>query len=139
MASAIYPNGLKHIALGDVAWKAGGATIKATLIDTADYTYNAAHKYMNTGTVPAIAKEETETVTVIDATSGGVCDAVDTVFAAAAGDPTEAVIVWVDGGDGGTTAAGTVSFLLAYLEASVILNGGSVTAVWPGGGIFSLS
>ena len=83
MATALYGKGRNHFALGDIIWKlSGGSTIKATLIDAADYTIGAnidVHEYMNTDTVPAAAKVATATLTLIDAALG-VCDAQDAVF-----------------------------------------------------------
>jgi hypothetical protein len=141
MANLWYPTGLKHFAMGDVVWKAaGGSSIKATLVDTASYTYSAAHEYMNTNTVAAAAKIATSAaMTLVDAATAGVCDANDVTWSAVTGAHCEAIIIWKDGGDGGTTAAGTVSFLLAYIDTvtsglPVTPNGGDITVQWLNGG-----
>ena len=114
MANAWYLPGLKHFAKGEVVWKAAaGSSIKATLVDSADYTFANTHEYMNTNTVPAAAKVATSAaMTLVDASNGGVLDASDVTWTAVSGDVSEAIIVWLDGGDGGTTAAGNSSFLL---------------------------
>lgn len=143
--AAVYPLGLKHFAMGDVVWKAsGGSTIKVTAIDTADYTYSTSHEYMNTNTVAAAAKIATATLTLYDALTGGYCDAADLApaFTSVTGDQFEALIIWKDGGDGGTTVSGTVSFLLAYLDSGTGLpftpDGGNINITWPAGGIFNI-
>ena len=141
MANAWYLPGLKHFARGEVIWKAAaGSTIKATLVDAADYTFSSAHEYMNTNTVAAAAKVATSAaMSLVDAANGGVLDASDVTWSAVTGDPSEAIIVWLDGGDGGTTAAGTVSFLLMYIDTvssglPVTPNGGDITVQWLNGG-----
>jgi hypothetical protein len=141
MANAWFLPGLKHFAKGEVVWKAAaGASIKATLIDLADYTFVNTHEYMNTGTVPAAAKVATSAaMALVDAINGGVLDAADVTWPAVSGDPSEAIIVWLDGGDGGTTAGGTVSFLLMFIDTvasglPVTPNGGDITVSWLNGG-----
>ncbi len=141
MANAWYTPGLKHFGRGEVVWKlAGGSTIKATLVDLADYTFSAAHEYMNTNTVAAAAKVAVSSaMTLVDAANGGVLDAADVTWPTVTGDQAEAIIVWLDGGDGGTTAAGTVSFLLMYIDVvssglPVTPNGGDITVSWLNGG-----
>jgi hypothetical protein len=141
MANIWYPTGLKHFARGEVVWKAsGGSVVKASLIDVAQYTYSAAHEYMNTNTVAGASKVATLAagMTLVDAAAAGVLDAADAVFPSVTGVHVEAVIVWLDGGDGGTTAAGTVSFLLAYIDTvssglPVTPNGGDITVQWLNG------
>jgi hypothetical protein len=138
MATALYDKGRNHFAFGDFIWKlSGGSTIKATLIDAADYTVDLAnHEYMNTNTVPAAAKVATATLTLIDA-SAGICDAQDAAFTAVTGDQSEALIIWKDGGGGGTTASGTTDLLIAYIDNATGLpitpNGADINLVWDNG------
>lgn len=142
MANAWYTPGLKHFAKGEVIWKlAAGSSIKATLIDLADYSFVNTHEYMNTGTVAAAAKVATSAaMTLVDAADGGVLDAADVTWPTVTGDQSEAIIVWLDGGDGGTTAAGTVSFLLMFIDTvssglPVTPNGGDITVSWLNGAV----
>ena len=133
MASGWYQYGLQAFARGLVAWlNAGGSSIKATMYDAADYTPDlAAHQYMNLDTVPAAAKVRVSgAITKVDAAVNGVLDADDVVETAVSGDSVEGVLLWLDGGDGGTSQSGTNDLLLANLEASVTPNGGNITIQW---------
>lgn len=140
MATSLYGKGRNHFAFGDVIWKAaGGSTIKATLIDAADYAIGAnidVHQYMNLDTVPAAAKVAIVTLTLIDAALG-VCDADDAVFSSVTGDQSEAIILWKDGGGGGTTQSGTTDLLLAYIDNATGLpvtpNGADINVAWDNG------
>ena len=138
MATALYDKGRNHFAFGDIIWKAaGGSTIKVTLVDAADYSVNlATHEFMNTDTVPTAAKVATATLTLIDA-AAGVCDAVDPTFTAVSGDQSEALIIWKDGGGGGTSASGTTDLLIAYIDNATGLpitpNGADINLVWDNG------
>ena len=141
MANAWYTPGLKHFGRGEVVWKlAAGSTIKATLVDLDDYTFVATHEYMNTNTVPAAAKVATSAaMTLVDAANGGVLDAADVTWSSVTGHESEAIIVWLDGGDGGTTEAGTASYLLMFIDTvssglPVTPNGGDITVSWLNGG-----
>jgi hypothetical protein len=138
VANAWYTNGLKHFGLGDIVWKAaGGSSVKATLVDVTDYTFNASHEYMNTNTVPAASKVAVSgALTKVDAATGGLLDASDVTFSAVgAGDAADAIIVWMDGGGGGTGAASTTDFLICYIDTvtsglPVTPNGGDITIQW---------
>jgi len=140
MATSMYGKGRNHFAFGDIVWKAsGGSTIKATLIDAADYVIGAnidVHEFMNLDTVPAVAKVATVALTLIDAALG-VCDAVDAVLSAVSGDQCEAIIIWKDGGGGGTSQSGTTDLLIAYIDNSTGLpitpNGADINLVFDNG------
>jgi len=119
MATSFYGKGRNAFAFGDVIWKAsGGSTIKMTLIDTANYTIGAnidVHQYMNLDTVLAAAKIATVTLSLIDGALG-VLDAVDAAFTSVSGASVEAIIIWKDGGGGGTSQSGTTDLLLIYID-----------------------
>jgi hypothetical protein len=140
MATALYGKGRNHFAFGDIIWKAaGGSTIKITLIDAADYVIGAnidVHEFMNLDTVLAAAKVATATLTLIDAALG-VCDAVDALFSSVTGDQSEALIIWKDGGGGGTSQSGTTDLLIAYIDNSTGLpitpNGADINFVFDSG------
>jgi len=131
-----YPLGLKHFGFGDVVWKAAaGSTIKATLVDAADYTYNVAHEYMNLDTMLAAAKVAVSSgMTLIDAATGGVLDANDVTWSTVSGDVAEAVVLWKDGGGGGTSQSGTTDLLLTYADdytgLPVTPNSGNINCNW---------
>jgi hypothetical protein len=133
MTSGWYQYGLQAFARALVAWLAsGGSTIKATMYDAADYTPNlTTHQYMNLDTVPAAAKVRVSSaMTLIDAAPNGVVDAENVVESAVSGDSVEGVLLWKDGGGGGTTQSGTADLLLGNLESSITPNGGDITIQW---------
>jgi len=145
MANAWYTPALKHFGRGEIVWKlAGGSDVKATLIDKDDYVFVATHEYMNTNTVPAVAKVAVSaSMTLVDAAIGGVLDAGDLTWGAVTGDVCEAIIVWLDGGDGGTSVAGTNDLLICYIDTvtsglPVTPNGGDITVQWAAGVIATL-
>ena len=137
MASGLYAYGRRQFAEGAIHWKSsGGDTIKATLIDAADYTVNlATHQYMNTDTVPAASKVGNPVALTLLDPVDGVCDANNAVFSAVTGDQFEAIIIWKDGGGGGTTASGTTDILLAYIDGftATTPNGGDINVNWDDG------
>lgn len=131
MASALYPK-FKEALLGGTI-NLSSDTIKCVLVDTADYTYSAAHQYLSS--VPAGAREGTPQTLANKTVANGVFDADDATFTAVTGDPTEAVIIYKDAS--GVEAS---SPLIAYIEGSVIPNGGNITVQWDNGAnrIFAL-
>jgi hypothetical protein len=139
MANQLYGKGRNHFALGDIVWKAsGGSTIKATLIDADDYSVQIdTHEFMNLDTVPAAAKLSTVTMTLYDPVLG-VLDAEDLVFPSVSGDESEALIIWKDGGGGGTTQSGTTDLLIAYIDSATGLpvtpSGANINVTWDSGG-----
>jgi len=143
--NAWYTNGLKHFGRGEIIWKAaGGSDIKATLVDLDDYTFVATHEYMNTNTVPAACKVAVSAnMTLVDAAIGGVLDADNVTWGSVTGHVAEGIIVWKDGGDGGTTAAGTNDLLICFIDTvtsglPVTPNGGDITVQWAAGVIATL-
>lgn len=135
MSNALYDTGRNHFLKGDISWKSsGGSTLKVTLIDAADYTVNlTTHEYMNTDTVAAAAKVATATMTLSDPTAC-IADASDVTFGTVTGDVSEALIIWKDGGGGGTTASGTTDYLIAYIDTATGLPGtpvgGDIVVAW---------
>ncbi len=136
MANALYGYGRQAFADGEIDWTDN--TIKVTLIDTDDYSVSIdTHRYMNTNTVPAAAKVATATL-ASKANALGVCDAADATFSAVTGDVCEALIIWKDGGGGGTSESGTTDLLIAYIDTAasglpVTPNGGDIVVAWDNG------
>ena len=115
MADSIYELARQGFAAAGINWTAD--TIKATLIDTANYTVNlATHQYMNTNTVAANAKVGSPITLASKTNTLGVLDAADGVFSAVTGASVEAIIIWKDGGGGGTSASGTTDLLILYID-----------------------
>lgn len=117
-------------------------TIKATLIDTGNYTVNlSTHQYMNTNTVPAAAKVGTpvaltgKSVTVVG--NVAVFNANPVIFSLVTGATAEEIALWKDGGGGGTSASGTTDPLIAYLDTATGLpvppSGGDITVTFDTG------
>jgi hypothetical protein len=131
MANQLYDKGREAFLAGQIAWGtgAGGDTIKATLIDVADYTFSQAHDFYDD--VAAAAKEETSAAFAGKSVTGGVADANDIVFTGATGDPCEAIIIWKDTGSAATSP------LIAYIDTATGLpvtpNGGDITVTWDNG------
>ena len=133
MANAIYPLWLESL-LQAGASSALTGTVTATLVDLADYTYSAAHEFIDD--VPAAARVASEALGS-KTYAAGVFDAADTTFSAVTGDPCEALVVWIDTGVGGS------SRLVAYYDSGVTglpvtPNGGDVTVVWNASGILKI-
>jgi hypothetical protein len=132
MASALYPK-WKEALLQASADSALTGTVKAVLIDTAVYTYSAAHDFYDDvsgqgGTPQTIANK-----TFVN----GLFDGDDVTFAAVAGPVSyEAILVFIDTGNPAT------SRLVAYIDSGTNLpvtsNGGDITVQWNASGIFQL-
>ena len=129
MASLWFKAGMTAFAKGELAWKAaGGATVKAMLVDTALY----APDEDDTTMTPCAAgrRSSDQSLTLIDAASDGVCDAADITYATvAAGDPTQGVILYkFVSNDAGSTP-------ICFLEFTdpVTPNGGDIVIAWDNG------
>jgi hypothetical protein len=108
-----------------------GGTLRAVGVDTATYTYNAAHNAYDdlSGVVGA------ESGALTDKTFGvvgtGVFDATDATLSAVTGDTIEAVVVFLDTG----TASADLLILYLELSAAVTPNGGDITLQWNASGL----
>ena len=137
MANGFYAKGMKHIAFGEIVWKAsGGSNIRTALIDTADYTVNlSTHEFLNPalGNPPAAAagfEEESANMTLIDAADDGILDANDVTFTATSGDACEGILVFQQ------TAGDTTDVLLFWWDSASglpVTLGGDVTVQWDNG------
>lgn len=107
-------------------------TIAAVLVDAADYTYSAAHDFLDDVTAPArVASGNLASKT----TTAGTFDAADLVLSAVTGDPTEEIILYeADGAD-------SAKQLLIRWDTgvSVTPNGGNITIQWNASGIYDLT
>lgn len=128
MASAIYPKGKEQMLQGGINMST--ADIRFILVDTADYTYSAAHEFLSdvaaAGRV-AVTASGVGSKTFTD----GVFDAADITFSSVTGDVSEALIIYAHTGTEGT------SRLIAYLDSATGLpvtpNGGNITVTWDSG------
>lgn len=132
MASALYPIAKKAFLDGDIDLLVD--TIRAVLIDTATYTYSAAHDFYNdlsgvVGTESGAFASKT--------TTGGVFDAADITFTAVTGATVEAIVIFQDTGNVATDK------LIAFIDSAVsglpaTPNGGDIVVSFHASGIFAL-
>lgn len=109
--------------------------IKVVLVDLADYTPNFATDQFLTS-VPMAARVATSPNLTAKTTTAGVFDAADFTFGNITGDPSEAIVVYVD------TGVDATSRLIAYLDSMTGLpitpNGGPISMTW-GAYIFQIA
>lgn len=132
MASAIYPKFKETLLSGGVDLTA--ADVRAILVDTADYTYNSAHDFLDD--VPSGARVATSSALASKTVTNGVFDAADKTLTAVTGDQSEAIILYVH------TGTESTSRLICYIDSGTNLpvtpNGGDINVQWNASGIFSL-
>lgn len=133
MANAIYPKFKEAALQGDIALDT--SVVKVILVDLADYTYNAAHDFLDD--VPAAAREEISAALASKTFTDGVFDSADPSFPGAVGDVCEALILFIDTGSDAT------SRLIAYYDTGVTglpvtPNGGDIDVTVNASGWFSL-
>jgi hypothetical protein len=127
MANNLYTKGIEALMKAGINLETD--TIKATLVDAADYTVDlAAHDFIND--VPAGARVATVTL-ASKAVAGGAFDAADATFPTVTGDPSEALVIWKD------TGTESTSPLIMYIDTATGLpvtpNGGDITVAWDNG------
>ena len=136
MASVVYPKYKEALLTGSTNISLTTGTVKVIGIDTTDYTYSAAHDFLDD--VAAGARVGTATLTNGKAVTSGVFDADDVTMTAVAGDEFEALIIYIDTGNEAT------SRLVAYIDSGTGLpytpSGGNITIAWDAGAnkIFAL-
>lgn len=133
MANAIYPKYKEALISGSANISLSSGTVKVALVDTAVYTYSAAHEFLTslTGTVGTAPTLGSKTVT------NGVFDAADPTWTAVSGSTAEALVVYIDTGVAGT------SRLVTYIDTGitnlpVTPNGGDIVLAINASGLFAL-
>lgn len=109
MATQHYPKYLQaqlEKASDAVAWLTDD--IRAILIDTADYTYNAAHDFLDD--VAAASREEVSGALGSKTSTDGTADCADWTWSATTGDVCEAIIIYKHTGTDSTAR------LIAYID-----------------------
>lgn len=137
MANVLYPLWKQEILKGTANTALTG-TIKVVLVDTGVYTYSGTHQFYSSITgVPtsiAAAPPTLNSKTFVN----GVFDAADIVFSSVTlGTSCEALVIYCD------TGTASTSPLIAYLDTGVsglpvTPNGGDISVIWNGAGIFAL-
>lgn len=134
MASAVYPKAKEAILQ---SLDLSSVTLKAVLVDAADYTYSAAHDFLDD--VPSIARVGTPQTLSNKSFTNGVFDADDITFTSVTGDVCEALIIYND-----SPGAESGKHLIAYIDTATGLpvtpNGGNINVAWDSGAnkIFAL-
>jgi len=138
MANALYNPFKQKLLDNSTALDLDGDIIKATLIDSADYTFSASHSVYGGGTpyVPAAAKvaESAQLGSATVSATGGF-DTADFSWTSVSGDQSEAIILWDD--------TVTNDFLVAFYDTGmtgmpVTPNGGNINVTVNASGWFTL-
>lgn len=125
MANAIYPKWKEAIIQASANSSLGG-TVKIMLVDLADYGYSAVHDFLDD--VPAGARVGTAPTLGTKTYVNGTFDFADPTWTAVTGDPSEAIITYID------TGVEATSRLVDFRDTGVTglpvtPNGGDVTLV----------
>jgi hypothetical protein len=132
VANLLYPKGKEAFLSGAIDLTTND--IRAVLVDTGTYTYNAAHDaYNDLSGVVGSESGVFGSKTVTD----GVFDAADIAFTAVTGSEAEALVIFQDTGNPATDR------LIAYIDTvaaglPVTPNGGNINVTWNASGIFAL-
>lgn len=132
MANVIYPKYKEALINGSSNISLSSGTVKCVLVDSAVYTYSAAHEfYSSVSSAVASATLASKTVT------GGAFDSNDLTFAAVSGSQSECLILYIDTGSAAT------SRLVAYYDTGVTglpvtPNGGDINVAVNASGWFAL-
>lgn len=134
MANAIYPKYKEALLGGDANIALDSGTVKAALVDLADYTYSAAHDFYDDVSAAVVGTPQEITSKSI---TNGLFDGDNVTFSSVSGDESEAIVIFIDTGTPGT------SRLVAFLDTGVTglpvtPNGGDILITWSGSGIFQL-
>jgi hypothetical protein len=139
MANTVYP-AYRNALLGGLSLDLSAVDVKLVLVDLADYTYNAAHDFLDD--VPAgarVAESPALASKTLGTVGPGVFDCADPTITGVTGDQLEAVIVFVDTGSDAT------SRLLAFIDTepdsdpiSFLPNGSDVLVTIPASGLFTI-
>lgn len=135
MANAIYPAYKQALLDADANVDIKDGDVRVILVDTDQYTYNAAHQFLSS--VPALARIAVSGSLQNNSVAGGVFDADDVTLNEVTGAQAEALIIYVHTGSEAT------SRLVAYIDTGVTglpvtPNGGNIIITWNASGIFAL-
>lgn len=133
MASTVYPKAKEAFLKGDLDLD---GDVRCILVDLADYTYSAAHDFLDD--VPSGARVAVSGALANKTMTNGVFDADDVTLSAVTGDPSEAIIIYRHTGTESTS--NLVAFIDSATGLPVTPNGGNITIQWDSGAnkIFAL-
>ncbi len=134
MANALYLKWKESLINGDTNVQLNG-NIKAVLVDLADYAFSSAHQFLSD--VAAIGRVSTSGNLATKTYTNGSFDAADFSFTAVTGDPSEALILYVD------TGVAATSRLVGFYDTGVTglpvtPNGGDINVTVNASGFFAL-
>lgn len=132
MANAVYPAFKQALLDASSNTDLNDGDVRVILVDTADYTYSAAHDMLDD--VPSAARVAVSSALANTTVTNGLFDADDTSFSSVTGDVSEALIIYVH------TGVESTSRLVAYLDTGVTglpitPNGTSIPLTWNASGI----
>lgn len=138
MSNAIYPKWkeARLQATANAALDGSGTTgVYVALIDTAVYTYSAAHEFFSSVIAGEVGTSQELTSKTF---TGGVLDAADITHPSVTGATCEALVLYVK-----NAGANTTWRLLAYIDTGVTglpvtPNGGNIATAWNASGILAL-
>jgi hypothetical protein len=135
LANAIYPAYKQALLDASTGTDLNDGDVRVILVDSADYTYSAAHDMLDD--VPAGARVKVSTALQNTSVTNGLFDADDIVLSAVTGDQAEALIFYLH------TGTESTSRLVYYCDTGVTglpvtPNGGDINLTWNASGIFSL-
>ena len=126
MANAIYPLARQKFLEGLLDW--AHDDIKACLVNTALYTYNGTHEFMDAVAASPDPRVGTDQLLSGKSTTGGTADAADITFPAVVGGTVSAVIIYK------STGALSTSVPIAYIDdvtgLPITPTGVDITVVW---------
>jgi hypothetical protein len=125
MANALYPLWKEALLQAAANSDLSAGTVKIALVDTAIYTYSAAHQFFTSISAAVIGTPQTLGTKTF---AGGVFDAADPTFTSVTGASVEAIVIYIDTGTPAT------SRLVAYIDTGV-----TNLPVTPNGGNISLA
>ena len=133
MANAIYPKFKEALMNGSANTDMSGGTVKAALVDTGTYTYNAAHDFYN-DLSGVVGTDQTLTGKTF---TDGTFDSDNVTWSSVTGSSVEAIVLYID------TGVTTTSRLIAYIDTGqtglpVTPNGGDITFTVDSNGWFDL-
>jgi hypothetical protein len=135
MANAIYPLWKQSLLQFTANNNLSAGTVDVALVDTANYTYSAAHQFFSS--IPGAAIIGTPQVLGTKTFTNGVFDAADVTFPSVTGANAEALVIFIDTGTAATSP------LVAFIDTGVTglpvtPNGGNISITWNATGIFAL-
>jgi hypothetical protein len=135
LANAIYPAYKQALLDASTGVDLNDGDVRVILVDSADYTYSAAHDMLDD--VPAGARVKVSTALQNTSVTNGLFDADDIALSAVTGDQAEALIFYLH------TGTESTSRLVAYMDTGVTglpvtPNGGDINLTWNASGIFQL-